>query len=164
VKRFTASDLEICELLAPYAFAREPWGYYCLPSSYFGLLLNRSIANTAMRVSELRGLPYHTKLSEQTKNLYRDLIFQIDRAGIEQLREVGYEVKLRSRPIPHELMACSIAASFELHPSRYRLAHSMKQQTQSNPARHRWGLKGRLRSIGSAMGLLTRYRLKLTKL
>jgi hypothetical protein len=114
IKLFTGSDLEICKLLAPSAFAREPWGYQCLPSKYFGPLLGRSQANTARRASELRGKPRYTKLSEQPHNFYRELIFQIDQAGIEQLRDAGFDVKLRSRPVPHELLASCIAASFEI--------------------------------------------------
>jgi hypothetical protein len=113
-KMFTESDLEICKLLAPSIQAREPWGYHYLPTSYFGPLLNRGLHGAGNRANALRGQPHYTTLAEQPHDNYRQLIYQLYRGGAEALREAGYEIKLHPRATSHELLACIIAASFEI--------------------------------------------------
>jgi hypothetical protein len=108
---FGASDLEICKLLAPI---RNPWGYQYLPTSYFHLLLNRGRA-MSKRLDDLTDKPNcYIKRPEQPRNNYRDIVYALDNRGADELRAAGFDLsRLHLRQLPHELMACLIAASFE---------------------------------------------------
>lgn len=117
VKVFVESDLEICKLLTPALHVREPWGYGHLPSSYFSPLLGRGKKGILRRVRDLRGSPSYLELSEQPQNNYRDLIYRLSRAGQDEVIAAGgnpLKIKRPSHPVPHELLACIIAASFEM--------------------------------------------------
>jgi hypothetical protein len=92
-----------------------------LPSHYFAPLLGRGTQGVARRVAELRGKPYYVALAEQPHNNYRPFIYQLAKAGAEEVRESGYDAKLRSRPVAHELMACLIAASFEIGAKKHAI-------------------------------------------
>jgi len=111
---FTPADLQLCKLLAPTP-ARSPWSYQYLPTSYIGPLLERSQASAAQRVHALKRKPYYYfRLPEQPLNNYRDLIYQIGPAGLEELKKDGLVIpNAKHRRMPHELLASLIAASFE---------------------------------------------------
>lgn len=113
---FGPRDLEICRLLAPQIEARSPWAYQYLPTSYFAPLQQRGLVALPARVSELASEPYcYLELADQPKNNYRDQIYQLGNAGRDQLKEAGYQFpKYHYRKVPHELMACISAASFEI--------------------------------------------------
>src|ERR1700704_168890 len=110
--RFGPGDLEVCKLLSP---GRLPWGYHNLPTSYFAPLLDRGPVALSKRLAELRSRPYrYIQLSEQPRNNYRDLIYKLAPAGLDELREAGLDLPpLKSKRVPHELMCSVIAASFE---------------------------------------------------
>lgn len=112
---FGPADLEVCKLLAPTAKARHPWGYQYLPTNYVPLLLRRGPAGAADRLRDLKRKPNsYLQLPEQPKNNSRALIYAIAPKGIDELREEGFEVpRFTHRRLPHELMACLAAASFE---------------------------------------------------
>lgn len=113
--RFGESDLEICKLLAPSTNCRAPWSYQYLPSTYFPAILQRGGA-LKRRLDWLTDEPnWYIQRPVQPRNLSRELIYALHKRGADELREAGIEVpKYRLRPIPHELMACLCAASFEI--------------------------------------------------
>lgn len=119
VKYFGETDLEICRLLAPGA--RAPWGYQYLPSNYFAPLLHRGKDGITNRLPQLRGAPHYLELPEQPHDNYRQLIYKLGKGGAAELRTQGYEVSLENRAMPHELMACLIAASFEIGAAQHNL-------------------------------------------
>jgi hypothetical protein len=130
VKIFTESDLDICKLLASSILARDPWGYHYLPTSYFGPLLERGNQGAGHRVNALRGRPHYTALAEQPHDNYRQLIYQLYRGGADALCEAGHKIRPHSRPTSHELMACIIAASFEIGAREHRLPISIVPNLQ----------------------------------
>lgn len=121
VTHFSETDLEICKLLTPVFGIRDPWGYGYLPSSYFSGLLNRGVKGTPKRVSELRGKPHYVELAEQPRNNYRQQIFRLSDAGEDEVAAAAGGLKIRRHPraVSHELMACIIAASFEVGAREY---------------------------------------------
>jgi hypothetical protein len=107
--RFQESDFEICRLLSP---AREPWGYQYATTGYIRVLLNRG-GGILDRLPELSSHNY-LQLPEQPRNNYRDLIYALGKEGVAELRAAGLAVPpLLLRKLPHELLCCIIAASFE---------------------------------------------------
>jgi Replication-relaxation len=155
VKMFTASDLEICKLLAPSIQARYPWGYQYLPSYHFAPLLGRRGNEwTRKRVSTLRGRPHYTALAEQSHNNYRQPIYQLYRGGADALTEAGFPMKLKPRPTSHELLACIIAASIEYGARQNNLPIKLLE-TSDLPANPDWPvftLQGRAVFIEADMG------------
>jgi hypothetical protein len=112
--RFVDSDLPICKLLTAGTVARSPWGYSYLPASYFSVLLDRGAGGIKTRLAKLRSKPHYISLAEQPASNCRELIYTIGRGGAAELRKEGVNATLTSRSVPHELLACLIAASFEI--------------------------------------------------
>jgi hypothetical protein len=108
---FDHPDLKICKLLSP---VRMPWGYQYMPTSYFHLLLKRG-KSMKRRLNELVDEPgCYIKIPTQYQKNSRDLIYALADAGADELRQVGLFVpRIHLRELPHELMSCLIAASFE---------------------------------------------------
>jgi hypothetical protein len=129
---FGARDLEICKLLTPYA--REPWGYQYLPTSYIAALDGRSYNAVRARLSRIHKKPYaYIKLPDQPKNNYRDRIFSIAPNGLSEIKEAGIDVpKFKHRVLPHELMACITAASFEYGARKHKLDISFPRQPKED--------------------------------
>ena len=67
------------------------------------------------RLRKLSDKPYrYIRKPDQPRNNFRDLIYALDIRGADEIREVGNAVgRPSNRALPHELMACIIAASFE---------------------------------------------------
>ena len=113
---FTANDLDICKLFCPAQVLRAPWSYQYLPTSYVASLLQRDLRYTSDRLQELVCDPYnYVARPDQPQNNFRDIIYSLGTNGIDELKEAGAEIPRRSlRPLAHELMACTVGASFEL--------------------------------------------------
>jgi hypothetical protein len=116
--QFGTADLDICKLLTPGTVARQPWGYTYLPSGYFAGLLRRGHKGIKNRLANLRANPHYVTLADQPSNAHRDLIYRIGRGGVARLEDEGVVAKARSKALPHELLACVIAASFEIASAR----------------------------------------------
>lgn len=110
---FGPLDLQVCKLLCPERF---PWGYQYLPRTYFALFLKRGQVAFRRRLGKLIETPgRYLRLPDQPENNYRDRIFALDKGGADELREAGVVFPpIKYLPLPHTLMACLIAASFEL--------------------------------------------------
>jgi hypothetical protein len=117
---FTPRDLEICKLLTPHALVRYPWSYAYLPTRYFAPLLKTGAFYTPNRLAQLRSAGYVT-LPDQPRNNFRDLIYQLGKAGASEVRELGYQFELVPRALAHELGSCLLAADFELGARKYAL-------------------------------------------
>jgi hypothetical protein len=121
IVRFEESDFEICRLLSS---TREPWGYQYLPTSYFITLLNRGLGIRA-RLPKLSSHNY-IQLPEQPRNNFRDLVYALNRAGVAELRAAGINVPTPAlRRLPHELLCCITAASFEYGALKHGLSISL---------------------------------------
>lgn len=112
VARLTEGDFEIFKLLGRYRY---------LPSDYLAALTGRSLATMQARLAMLCRKPNcfinrpHQQRSNADANTRR-LIYELDDNGAEELRKRGvlYSRKKYLRNFTHELMACQIAASFEI--------------------------------------------------
>jgi hypothetical protein len=112
VARLSEDDLLILELLGRYRY---------LPSDYIAALTGRSLPALQARLQILYRKPnaYINRPSQQRANAdanTRRLIYELDDKGTDELRSRGllYSRKKYLRHFAHELMACMIAASFEI--------------------------------------------------
>src|SRR5579864_3987215 len=112
VARLSEHDLAILKLLARYRY---------LPSDYLAALTGRSLTALQARLEILCRKPnaYISRPHQQRANAdanTRRLIYELDDKGADELRSRGiiYSRKKYLRNFAHELMACTIAASFEL--------------------------------------------------
>jgi hypothetical protein len=112
VARLSEDDLVILKLLGRYRY---------LPSDYLASLTGRSLPALQTRLEVLCRKPngYINRPHQQRANAdanTRRLIYELDDRGAEELRGRGlpYSRKKYLRNFAHELMACMIAASFEI--------------------------------------------------
>ena len=112
VARLSEDDLPILKLLGRYRY---------LPSDYLAALTGRSLPALQTRLEILCRKPngYINRPHQQRANAdanTRRLIYELDDKGAEELRSRGltYSRKKYLRNFAHELMACTIAASFEI--------------------------------------------------
>src|SRR5216684_5423780 len=112
VARLSAEDLEILKLLGRHRY---------LPSDYLAALTGRSLPALQARLEILCRKPncYVARPHQQRANAganTRRMIYELDDKGAEELRTHGvmYSRKKNLRNFAHELMACTIAASFEI--------------------------------------------------
>jgi hypothetical protein len=112
---FNDGDYEVCKLLSPFRFTREPWSYQYLPSTYIAKLLGRGDRAFIKRLQRLKDEPHcYLALPEQPHFNQRPMVYSVGKGGIEELRSGGIPIRdTRLRRVPHELMASIIAASFE---------------------------------------------------
>jgi hypothetical protein len=112
VARLSEHDLAILKLLARYRY---------LPSDYLAALADRSLPALQARLEILYRKPNtfinrpHQQRANADANTTR-LIYELDDKGADELRNRGltYSRKKYLRNFAHELMACTIAASFEI--------------------------------------------------
>jgi hypothetical protein len=112
VARLSEDDLAILKLLARYRY---------LPSDYVAALTGRSLPALQARLEVLYRKPNayinrpHQQRVSADANTTR-LIYELDDKGADELRNRGltYSRKKYLRNFAHELMACTIAASFEI--------------------------------------------------
>jgi hypothetical protein len=112
VARVSEPDLAILKLLARYRY---------LPSDYLAALTGRSLPALQARLEILCRKPnaYINRPHQQRANAdanTRRLVYELDDKGADELRRHGltYSRKKYLRNFAHELMACTIAASFEI--------------------------------------------------
>jgi hypothetical protein len=112
VARLSEHDLAILRLLARYRY---------LPSDYLAALTGRSLPALQARLEILYRKPnaYINRPYQQRANADANstrLIYELDDRGADELRCRGlaYSRKKYLRNFAHELMACTIAASFEI--------------------------------------------------
>lgn len=110
--RLTEDDIAIFKLLGRYRY---------LPSDYLSVLTGRSLPTLQARLELLCRKPncYISRPHQQRENAEansRRLVYELDDNGAEELRNRGivYSRKKNLRNFAHELMACTIAASFEI--------------------------------------------------
>jgi Replication-relaxation len=112
IARLSEHDVAILKLLARYRY---------LPSDYLAALTGRSLPALQARLEILYRKPNayinrpHQQRANASANTTR-LIYELDDKGADELRNRGiiYSRKKYLRNFAHELMACSIAASFEI--------------------------------------------------
>jgi Replication-relaxation len=112
VARLTEDDIAIFDLLGRYRY---------LPSDHLAALTGRSLPALQARLEILCRKPncYINRPHQQRDNAdanARRLIYELDDKGGEELRRRGipYSRKKYLRNFAHELMACTVAASFEI--------------------------------------------------
>jgi hypothetical protein len=112
IARLTEDDIVIFKLLGRYRY---------LPSDYLAALTGRSLPTLQARLEILCRKPncYISRPHQQRDNAdanARRLIYELDDKGGDELRSRGilYSRKKYLRNFAHELMACTIAASFEI--------------------------------------------------
>lgn len=112
VARLTEDDITIFKILGRYRY---------LPSDYLAALTGRSLPALQARLEILCRKPncYIDRPHQQRDNAdanARRLIYELDEKGGDELRRRGliYSRKKYLRNFAHELMACTIAASFEI--------------------------------------------------
>jgi hypothetical protein len=112
IARLTDDDLTILKLLGRYRY---------LPSDYLAALTGRSLPALQSRLEILCRRPncYINRPEQQRNNAdanTRRLIYELDDKGATELcnRGVIFSRKKYLRNFAHELMACTIAASFEI--------------------------------------------------
>lgn len=112
VARLSPEDIQILKLLGRYRY---------LPSDYLAALTGRSLAALQARLEILCRKPncYVSRPHQQRANAganTRRLVYELDDKGAEELRGQGIVVsrKKNLRNFAHELMSCTIAASFEI--------------------------------------------------
>ena len=112
IARLSEHDLAILKLLARYRY---------LPSDYLAALTGRSLPALQARLEILYRKPNayidrpHQQRANADANTTR-LIYELDGKGADELRDRGltYSRKKYLRNFAHELMACTIAASFQI--------------------------------------------------
>src|SRR5258707_13829829 len=116
IARLSEHDLAILKLLARYRY---------LPSDYLAALTGRSLPALQARLEILYRKPnaYINRPHQQRANADANttrLIYELDGKGADELRDRGltYSRKKYLRNFAHELMACTIAASFEIGANR----------------------------------------------
>lgn len=112
VARITEDDITIFSILGRYRY---------LPSDYLAVLTGRSLPALQARLEILCRKPncYISRPSQQRDNAdanTRRMIYELDDKGGAELRSRGvlYSRKKNLRNFAHELMACTVAASFEI--------------------------------------------------
>ncbi len=112
IARLSDDDITIFRLLARYRY---------LPSDYLAALSGRSLPALQARLQILCRKPncYISRPHQQRDNAdanARRLIYELDDKGADELRNRGvmYSRKKNLRNFAHELMACTMAASFEI--------------------------------------------------
>jgi Replication-relaxation len=112
VARLSEYDVAILKLLARYRY---------LPSDYLAALTGRSLPALQARLEILYRKPnaYINRPHQQRANADANsarLIYELDDRGADELcaRGLTYSRKKYLRNFAHELMACTIAASFEI--------------------------------------------------
>lgn len=112
IARLSEDDITIFKLLARYRY---------LPSDYLTALSGRSLPALQARLEILCRKPncYINRPHQQRDNAdanARRLVYELDDKGADELRNRGviYSRKKYLRNFSHELMACTIAASFEI--------------------------------------------------
>lgn len=112
VARLSEDDIAIFKLLGRYRY---------LPSDYLAALSGRSLPSLQARLEILSRKPncYISRPHQQRDNAdanARRLIYELDDKGGDHLRNRGvvYSRRKYLRNFSHELMACTIAASFEI--------------------------------------------------
>lgn len=112
VARLTEDDITIFKILGRYRY---------LPSDYLAALTGRSLPALQARLEILCRKPncYINRPHQQRDNAdanARRLIYELDDKGGDELRSRGliYSRKKYLRNFAHELMACTIYASFEI--------------------------------------------------
>jgi hypothetical protein len=112
VARLTEDDITIFKLLGRYRY---------LPSDYLAALSDRSLPALQARLEILCRKPncYVSRPLQQRDNAganARRLVYELDTKGANELQNhgVAYSQKKYLRNFAHELMACTIAASFEI--------------------------------------------------
>lgn len=112
VARLTEDDIVIFKFLGRYRY---------LPSDYLAALASRSLPTLQARLEILSRKPncYISRPHQQRDNAdanARRLVYELDDKGADELRYRGviYSRKKYLRNFAHELMACTIAASFEI--------------------------------------------------
>jgi len=112
IARLSEHDLAILKLLARYRY---------LPSDYLAALTGRSLPALQARLEILYRKPnaYINRPHQQRANADANttrLVYELDDKGADELRARGltYSRKKYLRNFAHELMACTIAASFEI--------------------------------------------------
>ena len=111
---FNDGHLEMVKLLSPVK-ARDPWSYQYLPVRYVPALLGQSLEYGRKQVTWLASEPWnYLHLPEQSEIYSCPLIVSVGKEGKQELRHIGVSLPNKPlRPIPHELLACISAASFE---------------------------------------------------
>jgi hypothetical protein len=116
IARLSEDDLAILTLLGRYRY---------LPSDYLAALTGRSLPALQARLEILYRKPnaYINRPHQQRANADANttrLIYELDDKGADELRDRGltYSRKKYLRNFAHELMACTIAASFEIGANR----------------------------------------------
>ena len=112
VARLTEDDITIFKLLGRYRY---------LPSDYLAALSGRSLPALQARLEILCRKPncYINRPHQQRDNAganARRLVYELDNKGADELqnRSLACSRKKYLRNFAHELMACTIAASFEI--------------------------------------------------
>ena len=112
IARLTEDDFAIFKLLGRYRY---------LPTDYLAALSGRSLPTLQARLEMLCRKPncYISRPHQQRDNAdanTRRLIYELDDRGADVLRNRGlvYSRKKYLRNFAHELMACTVAASFEI--------------------------------------------------
>lgn len=112
IARLSAADFEILRLLGRYRY---------LPSDHIAALTRRSLPAIQARLGILCRKPncYVSRPHQQRASAdanTRRLVYELDDKGAEELRARGiiYSRKKYLRNFAHELMACTIAVSFEI--------------------------------------------------
>lgn len=112
VARLTEDDIAIFKVLGRYRY---------LPTDYLAALTGRSLPALQARLEILCRKPncYINRPHQQRGNAdanTRRLIYELDDKGADELRKRGliYSRKKYLHNFAHELMACTIAASFEI--------------------------------------------------
>jgi hypothetical protein len=131
VKSYRPSDFDICKLFTRGTRIRQPWGYRFLPGSYAAVLLRRG-ARVKRRVNALRGSPHYIELVDQPRNNNCEFVFRIGEGGVKDLKKIGFQQQLTAKTVPHDLLACMIAASFEVAAHECNIPISVIQQPELN--------------------------------
>jgi Replication-relaxation len=112
IARLSEDDITIFKLLGRYRY---------LPSDYLAALSGRSLPTLQARLEILCRKPncYISRPHQQRDNAdanARRIVYELDDKGGDALRDRGviYSRKKYLRNFAHELMACTIAASFEI--------------------------------------------------
>jgi hypothetical protein len=112
VARLTPDDISLFALLARYRY---------LPSDYLAALTGRSLPALQARLEILCRKPncYINRPHQQRENAdanARRLIYELDEKGGDELQKRGFIFSRKKilRNFAHELLACTVAASFEI--------------------------------------------------
>ena len=112
IARLTEDDFAIFKLLGRYRY---------LPTDYLAVLSGRSLPTLQARLEILSRKPncYISRPHQQRDNAdanARRLVYELDDKGVDTLCNLGliFSRKKYLRNFAHELMACTVAASFEI--------------------------------------------------